>query len=89
MIVKEELHRLVDALPEGEVAAARRYLEYLRDVGSDPVLRSFMAAPEDDEPLTKDDEAAIREAEEEVARGEAIPWEEYIAGRRMTPERTS
>jgi hypothetical protein len=89
MIVKEELHRLVDALPEREVAAARRYLEYLRDVGSDPVLRAFMAAPEDDEPLTEEDEAAIREAEEEVARGEVIPWKEYTAERRKAPDPAS
>lgn len=32
---KKELHDLVDALPESEVMPARRYLEYLRDVGEE------------------------------------------------------
>lgn len=31
MIAREELHRLVDELPEGELAPAGRLLEFLRD----------------------------------------------------------
>ena len=38
-----------------------------------------MAAPEDDEPLTVQEEAAIREGEEALARGEVRPWEEVRA----------
>ncbi|MBI4493212.1 MAG: hypothetical protein HY690_10520 [Chloroflexi bacterium] len=72
MMIKERLHRLVDELPDGELHAAERFLEYLRNVGSDPVLRAFMAAPLDDEPLTDDEAAAICEAEEEIARGEVV-----------------
>ena len=86
MTAKEELYRLVDALPEGETHAARRFLEYLRDAsrtgvadGDDPVMQAFMAAPEDDEPLTPAEEAAIREGEEALARGEVRPWEEIRA----------
>jgi len=30
---RKDLHDLIDALPPGEEQAARRYLEYLRDVG--------------------------------------------------------
>jgi len=48
-------------------------------MGGDPVLRAFLSAPEDDEPLTAEEEAAIREAEEEIARGEGRPWEEVQA----------
>ena len=47
-----------------ELPVARRYLEYLRNMG-DPVLRALMEAPEDDE-----------EARQEYRRGEARPWEE-------------
>jgi hypothetical protein len=87
MTVKEELHQLVEALPEREAHAARRFLEYLRDRGAargaadhdDPVLRAFMEAPEDDEPLTPEEIVAIEEAEEEIARGEGIPWERVRA----------
>lgn len=34
MAVKENLHRLVDELPETELKVAQRFLEYLRDMGS-------------------------------------------------------
>ena len=34
--LKQTLHSLVDSLPEEELPAARRYLEFLRDHGSDP-----------------------------------------------------
>ena len=76
MTIQEQLHHLVDELPESELHTAQRFLEYLRDLNLDPVLRAFSNAPEDDEPLTAEDEAAIREAEEEFARGKGIPWEE-------------
>jgi hypothetical protein len=73
MTVKAKLHRLVDALPASEVAAAQRYLEYLRDLGSDPVLRALAAAPFDDEPLTNVATRAIAVARSEIARGKARP----------------
>jgi hypothetical protein len=31
MATRDELHHLVDELPDGELDAARRFLEYLRD----------------------------------------------------------
>ena len=34
--LKQALHSLLDALPEEELPAARRYLEFLKDQGSDP-----------------------------------------------------
>jgi hypothetical protein len=36
-------------------------------------------APADDEPLTPDEEAAIREAEEDIARGDTINLKELKA----------
>jgi hypothetical protein len=71
LTIKEDLHRLVDELPKKELPVAKRYLEYLRNMG-DPVLRTFMEAPEDDEEET----AMIEEARQEYLRGEARPWEE-------------
>ncbi len=76
MTTREKLHSLVDALPEGELLPAERFLEYLRDRVEDPVLKAFMEAPIDDEPLTEEDLKAIAEAEEAIARGEEHPWEE-------------
>ncbi|MBI2938965.1 MAG: hypothetical protein HYY04_00890 [Chloroflexi bacterium] len=70
---RKKLHRLVDELPADELRAAERYLEYLRNM-ADPLVRALMEAPEDDEPLTHEEDAAVREAEEEIGRGEGIPW---------------
>jgi hypothetical protein len=69
---KDRLYRLVDALPEGEVHAAERYLEYLSEHG-DPFIRRLMSAPYDDEPASEEEEAGVREA-----------WADYKAGRVQT-----
>lgn len=45
-VSKEELHRLIDALPASEFFAARRFLEYLRDVGGDEPTSEELAASE-------------------------------------------
>lgn len=75
MTTKEVLRRLVDELPADELPAARRFLEYLRDRG-DPVLRAFLDAPEDKEPLSPEEEAALAEAEAERRQGAGVPWAE-------------
>ena len=75
MTIKEDLHRLVDELPKKELPVAKRYLEYLRNMG-DPVLRAFMKAPEDDEEETEEERALVHEARQEYLRGETRPWEE-------------
>ena len=69
---KERLYRLVDRIPGEEVHAAEHYLEYLVEHG-DPFIRKLMSAPYDDEPVTEEEEAAVREA-----------WEDYEAGRVQT-----
>ncbi len=49
---------------------------------SDPVLRAFLEAPEDDEPLTDEDRAAIAEGKADVERGDVVAWDEYDPDRR-------
>ncbi len=61
MAAREQVHRLVDELPEDELDAAKRYLQYLRDQG-DPFARVLAEAPEDDEPSTAEENASAREA---------------------------
>ena len=75
MTIKDELHRLVDELPARELHGAKRFLEYLRNMG-DPFLRSLMEAPEDDEPTTPEEDEGAREAWQEYLRGEGISMEE-------------
>jgi len=72
---RQTLHTLVDELPEPELPAARRYLEYLRET-ADPLRRALKTAPVDDEPLTDDDLAAIREGREDLAKGATASHDE-------------
>jgi hypothetical protein len=61
--IKDHLHRLIDDLDEEQ---ASRLLQIV----SDPLERSLMLAPVDDEPLTEDDLAAIAEGEAAFRRGD-------------------
>jgi hypothetical protein len=73
---REELHDLVDKLPDSEVPAARRFLRYLYNMAEDPVLRAAMNAPLDDEPFTPEQRVRVREAEAEADRGEVVRLED-------------
>ncbi len=82
MSAGQDLHRLLDSLPERELHSARRFLEFLRDAvagDSDPLQRAFLTAPEDDEPLTEDEAAGIDEARKEAASGSVVPFEPAVA----------
>ena len=70
MTTKEALHRLIDELPEAEIAEAERFLKGLQI--PDPVLRAIELAPLDDEPETDEERTAVQEARDEAARGELI-----------------
>jgi hypothetical protein len=59
MGANEELHRLIDMLPEAEWPLARRFLHFLAEGGADP-------------PLSDEDWAAIHEGEAEIALGEFV-----------------
>lgn len=64
MTVKEEIHRLVDELPEGQ---AQRVLEDLR----------YASAEVDDEPLTAEDLASIDRGMEDVRAGRVKSLDQY------------
>lgn len=78
VVTKQDLHQLIDEIPEQEHQAAAEYLQRLRDLANDPVYQAFMNAPIDDEPLTEEDIAAIEEAEAEVARGEVYSPDDIL-----------
>lgn len=76
MSTKERLHNLIDELPERELHAAERFLEYLRDAGYDPFLRAVAKAPQDDELETPEEAEAVREAKDEIAARQVLPHDE-------------
>lgn len=69
------LHRLVDSLPEEDLATAGRLLVGLT-VTADAVERALLLAPLDDEPDADNDDGGLTEARRELARGEGITTEE-------------
>jgi hypothetical protein len=64
MTAKDELRELVEGLGETE---AEMWLEFLR--AGDPLLRSLLTAPYDDEPETEEERAASARAREEYRLG--------------------
>jgi hypothetical protein len=73
---RQVLHILVDELPDDELVPAKRFLEYLRFRNKDPFRAFLDEAPLDDEAVTGEDLAAIREGLAEKARGEVVSQEE-------------
>jgi hypothetical protein len=58
--------RAVLDLPEEEIDPT---LDFIASRHEDPVVRLLDNAPEDDEPVTEEDEAALQEAYAEMDRG--------------------
>lgn len=80
MTATERLHRLVNMLPEREQETAERVLEVLAE-RPDTVDRMtlFLAlAPDDDEPLTDADRAAIEQARAEYRAGHGVSTGELL-----------
>ena len=75
MTSREKLHRLVDALSEAELVPTLRLLETQRH---DPTLQALANAPQDDEPWTDDDEAAVAESHADLAAGRTLSHEEML-----------
>ena len=69
---KEKLLERVTRLSEGEAEETLRLLEDRED----PVVAAFREAPEDDEPWTEEDEAAVAEADADFAAGRTVSHEE-------------
>ncbi len=72
---RHTLHDLVDRIPEEELSAAQRFLEYL---AMSPAYRAAWSAPPDDEPVTAGDEAAIVRAREEIRTGKVVAHEDVL-----------
>jgi hypothetical protein len=73
MIARDDLHAMLDAIPEERLAAAREALAAL----ADPVWLALMNAPDDDEPLTDDDLQAIADGRDDAENRRTITLDEY------------
>jgi hypothetical protein len=75
MSSRDSLHRLIDDLPETEISRAERVLEALKETADRP-LYTLENAPEDDEPETPEEAAAVAEAWREHEEGKGLTTEE-------------
>ena len=69
---KERLYSLIDRLPEQEIEAAQRYLEFLCEC-EDPVLRARRSAPDVEEPFSQEEQQGVEEALRDFDAGNRVP----------------
>ncbi len=72
---RDRLHRLIEELPEQDLPTVEQLLTE-RHLDDDAFRRMLAEAPQDDEPLTADDIAAIEEGLRDVEAGRLIPNDE-------------
>ena len=64
---QQRILELVGRLSADDAAAVEKFAEFL---AADPVLLAALRAPYADEPLTPEEHEALREADEQIQRGE-------------------
>jgi hypothetical protein len=74
-MARERLHTLIDRIPEAEIAAAQRFLEYLASTNA---LRAAILATPDDEPVTQGDAEAITRARKDIESGRVVSHDEIL-----------
>ena len=83
-ITREDLHKLVDHLPQCEWEVSYWVLlAHLKQ--HDPLLWRLMTAPEDDEEETEEERLAVAEPEEDIKAGRLISHEEVKNRFGITP----
>jgi hypothetical protein len=75
MTTREQLHRIVDELPEEELEAALKAIEARSD---DPMIRRLDDAPPEDEEISAEEDAAVQEARDELAAGAPLVSQDEI-----------
>jgi hypothetical protein len=73
MPTRQQLHQVLDQVPDDQLFAALRFLEFLK---ADPVTLAILNAPLDDEPYTEEEQREDAEANAAFERGEGIPMED-------------
>jgi HSP90 family molecular chaperone len=67
---KQQIHKMVDELPEQFEETVSKFLEFL--------LRGL-----DNEPLSQEEILAIAQSEKDIEEGRTISLDDYIAGKRI------
>lgn len=74
---RDELHRIIDAIPEDKLQAIGRLLKDAVDIAiDDPVQRALANAPLDDEPESEEEKRAAEEADADFKAGRSMSTDE-------------
>lgn len=77
MAAREQIHQLVDMLPDNELETAGRVLAGLSALSlSSPATAALAKAPLDDEPVTPAEAEAIEAGERDFRRGRLVAADE-------------
>lgn len=79
---RQHAHELIDRIPETQLSALVGLLETIVD----PVAVALRDAPIDDEPLTEEEERAVKESREWFKHNPGIPFEQVVAELGFTME---
>jgi hypothetical protein len=83
---RDDLHRLIDQLPDSALDRAARVLQSEAEVQRR--FEELLAkAPVDDEPVTDEDRAALAEGEAEIAAGRGVRLEDLPSPSQRTRRR--
>jgi len=80
---KQHAHDLVDRVPDDQMTAAVRFLEFLL---VDPVDRTLATAPVEDEEVSAEEEQAVARSKEWFKHNEGIPFEQVVTDLGFTME---
>jgi hypothetical protein len=76
MTDKQHAHALLDRIPNDQMIAAVRFLEFLL---LDPVSRALATAPVEDEEISEEEEHAVAVSKEWFKHNQGIPFEDVVA----------
>ena len=79
---RRHAHQLIDRLPETQIAGLVQFLETIID----PVAAALRNAPFDDEPVTPEDEAAIRQSIASLKENGGVSMDEVLEDFGLTME---
>ena len=73
---KQHAHALLERVPDDQMTAAVRFLEFLL---LDPMDRALATASVEDEEISEAEEAAVARSKEWFKHNEGIPFEQVVA----------
>ena len=77
MTTKEQIHQLVEGLPDSDLQTVKRVLEGLSALSSAKLVKTALAhAPIDDESVTDEEAQAIEEGERDAEAGRVVTADE-------------